>query len=44
LGASEKTIKIHRAQVMQKMKAESVAHLVRIAEKIGVAPLGSNAA
>jgi FixJ family two-component response regulator len=41
LGASEKTIKIHRAQVMQKMKAESLAHLVRIAEKLRLAPSGS---
>jgi FixJ family two-component response regulator len=39
LGASEKTIKVHRAQVMQKMKAESLAHLVRIAEKLGVTSL-----
>jgi FixJ family two-component response regulator len=36
LGASEKTIKVHRHQVMQKMKAESLAHLVRIAQKLGV--------
>src|SRR5580693_1364850 len=43
LGASEKTIKIHRAQVMQKMKAESLAHLVRIAERLGLVPSGSNA-
>ena len=44
LGASEKTIKIHRAQVMRKMKAESLAHLVRLAEKLGLAPSGSSAA
>ncbi len=44
LGASEKTIKIHRAQVMQKMKAESLAHLVRMSEKLGLAPFGSSAA
>src|SRR6201981_864435 len=41
LGASEKTIKIHRAQVMHKMKAESLAHLVRIAERLGLVPSGS---
>src|SRR5579864_7774376 len=43
LGASEKTIKIHRSQVMHKMKAESLAHLVRIAERLGLVPSGSNA-
>lgn len=37
LGASEKTIKIHRGQVMVKMKADSVATLVRMAEKLGLA-------
>ena len=38
LGASEKTIKIHRGRVMAKMKAPSVADLVRAAEKIGTPP------
>jgi FixJ family two-component response regulator len=37
LGASEKTIKVHRGQVMYKMKAESLAHLIRIGEKLGLA-------
>lgn len=36
LGTSEKTIKIHRSQVMQKMKAESLPDLVRMAEKLGI--------
>ena len=34
LGASEKTIKVHRGQVMQKMKAESLAHLIEMAQKL----------
>jgi FixJ family two-component response regulator len=33
LGASERTIKIHRANVMRKMGAESLPDLVRMAEK-----------
>ena len=36
MGISEKTIKVHRARVMQKMQAESLADLVRLAEKAGV--------
>jgi RNA polymerase sigma factor (sigma-70 family) len=36
LGASEKTIKVHRARVMQKMQADSLADLVRMAESVGV--------
>jgi FixJ family two-component response regulator len=36
LGTSEKTIKIHRAHVMQKMQAMSVAELVRMADTAGV--------
>jgi FixJ family two-component response regulator len=38
LGISEKTIKVHRSQVMQKMRARSLAELVRIAEKLGITP------
>ena len=34
LGASEVTIKMHRGQVMHKMRAESVVELLRMAETI----------
>jgi FixJ family two-component response regulator len=34
LGAAEKTIKIHRGRMMQKMQAPSVADLVRMTERI----------
>jgi len=36
LGTAEKTIKVHRARVMQKMGAQSFADLVRFAEKLGI--------
>jgi FixJ family two-component response regulator len=38
LGISEITVKAHRGQVMRKMKAGSLAHLVRIEEKLRVSP------
>ena len=37
LGTCERTIKAHRARVMQKMQAGSVAELVRMADRLGVA-------
>lgn len=36
LGTSERTVKAHRAQVVAKMQADSVADLVRMADKLGV--------
>jgi len=38
LGASEKTIKVHRGRVMDKMAANSLADLVRMAEHLGFTP------
>jgi FixJ family two-component response regulator len=38
LGVTLRTIKTHRARVMQKMGVLSVAELVRLAQKLGVAP------
>jgi FixJ family two-component response regulator len=38
LGTVEKTIKVHRARVMEKMQVESLAELVRIAERAGIPP------
>lgn len=39
LAMAEKTVKVHRASVMKKMEAPSVADLVRMAEKAGIRPL-----
>jgi FixJ family two-component response regulator len=38
LGVAEKTVKVHRAQVMHKMGAGSLAELVRMAARLGMAP------
>ncbi len=36
IGTSEAAVKVHRSQLMRKMTANSVAELVRMAEKIGI--------
>ncbi len=36
LGTSEQTIKVHRARVMEKMEVDSLADLVRAAERLGL--------
>jgi FixJ family two-component response regulator len=41
LRTSEATVKAHRAHLMRKMEAESVAQLVTIAERVGLLPLRS---
>jgi FixJ family two-component response regulator len=39
LGISEITVKAHRGKMMQKMKADSVADLVKTAVRLGLAPV-----
>jgi len=39
LGTVEKTVKVHRSRVMEKMGVRSLADLVRIAERIGLATI-----
>ncbi|HEX3661402.1 MAG TPA: response regulator [Acidobacteriaceae bacterium] len=36
LGTSEITIRIHRGRIMHKMRADSLAHLVRLAAQVGI--------
>jgi RNA polymerase sigma factor (sigma-70 family) len=38
LGVAEKTVKVHRARLMEKMGADSLAALVRMTERAGIAP------
>jgi len=38
LDIAEKTVKIHRGRIMEKLRVDSVADLVRLAEKAGIEP------
>jgi FixJ family two-component response regulator len=38
LATSERTIKFHRAHIMEKMQADSLAELVRMADQLGLVP------
>jgi FixJ family two-component response regulator len=40
LGTVEKTIKVHRAHVMEKMQVKSLAELVRLAVQLGISSPG----
>jgi FixJ family two-component response regulator len=40
LGISERTTKIHRRRVLEKMEADSIADLVRAASDLGITPAG----
>jgi RNA polymerase sigma factor (sigma-70 family) len=41
LGTTERTIKAHRHRVMEKMKVQSLAGLVSIAERLGILAITS---
>ena len=38
LAIAEKTVKVHRGRIMEKLCVDSVAGLVRLAEKVGIKP------
>jgi two-component system response regulator FixJ len=38
LSISPRTVEIHRARVMEKMQADSLSHLVRLALAAGILP------
>jgi FixJ family two-component response regulator len=38
LGTVEKTIKVHRARIMEKLRVDSVAELTRLCERAGIGP------
>jgi FixJ family two-component response regulator len=43
LGVAERTVKAHRARVMEKMEADSLVQLVLMAQRLGVHPVAERA-
>ena len=41
IGTTEKTVKVHRGRIMEKMRVKSVAELVRAADRLGIKPTPS---
>jgi FixJ family two-component response regulator len=39
LGTAERTIKAHRASIMEKLQVQSVAELARVAQELGIEPI-----
>jgi FixJ family two-component response regulator len=39
LGTAERTVKAHRASIMEKLCVQSLAELVRVAQELGIQPL-----
>ena len=39
LGTAERTVKAHRASIMEKLCVQSVAELVRLAQELGIEPI-----
>jgi FixJ family two-component response regulator len=39
LGTAERTIKAHRAAIMEKLRIQSVAELVRLAQELRIQPI-----
>jgi FixJ family two-component response regulator len=42
LGTAEKTVKVHRGRMMQKLRVASVAELVRLVQRAAIAPVSNS--